>query len=210
MFTAASVRPQRGPPSHPSQGRCYIVSGDQTEVDALAITEAVWTTGGSPEDFDALFIAHWAEVYRLLYRMLGDDAEDAAQEVFLKLHTRPPRSSSNYRAWLYTVATREGLNRLRSRGRQDGMIGRVKALLGTQAELSPESATELHDEQRQVRALLGRMRPLYAQLLLLRHEGLEYTELAETLSVSKGSVGTLLARAEQQFAKLYEEAGGTA
>jgi len=178
------------------------------EVGALAITEAVWTTGDRPEDFDVLFLAHWAEVYRLLYRMLGDEAEDAAQEVFLKLHTKPPQSGSNYRAWLYKVATREGLNRLRSRGRQVGLIGRVQALLGTQSELSPESATELHDEQRQVRALLGRMRPLYAQLLLLRHEGLEYTELAETLGVSKGSVGTLLARAEQQFANLYKESGG--
>ena len=176
----------------------------------MAVTEAVWSAGGSSEDFDALFLAHWAEVYRLLYRMLGDEAEDAAQEVFLKLHTRPPRPGSNYRAWLYTVATREGLNRIRSRGRQSGLVGRVKVLLGTQSELSPESAVELHDEQREVRALLGQMRPLYAQLLLLRHEGLEYAELADVLGVRKGSVGTLLARAEQQFAKLYGETGGTA
>ena len=176
----------------------------------MAVTEATWTAGGQSPDFDALFLAHYAEVYRLLYRMLGDEAEDAAQEVFLKLHLKPPRSDSNYRAWLYKVATREGLNRLRSRGRQDGLVGRLKGLLGTQAEPDPQHTAELHDERRAVRELLARMRPLYAELLLLRHEGLEYAELAETVGVSKGSVGTLLARAEQQFARLHEEAGGKA
>ncbi len=198
--------------SQGGSGGCYIVSRDETEDSAVAVSEAAWAAGGQqPQDFDALFLAHWAEVYRLLYRMLGDEAEDAAQEVFLKLHLKPPRPDSNHRAWLYKVATREGLNRLRSRGRQDGLLGRVKALLGSQdSEASPQASAELRDDQRAVREVLARMRPLYAQVLLLRHEGLEYAELAEALQVSKASVGTLLARAEQQFAKLYGdgEAGG--
>lgn len=174
----------------------------------MAVTEATWAAGQQPrQDFDALFLEHWAEIYRLLYRMLGDEAEDAAQEVFLKLHLKPPRPDSNYRAWLYKVASREGLNRLRSRGRQDGLVGRFKAtLLGSQGEASPQDTVELHDEQRAVREILARMRPLYAQVLLLRHQGLEYAEIAETLEVSRGSVGTLLSRAEQQFAKLYGKA----
>ena len=176
----------------------------------MAVTEAYWAAGRQPSDFDGLFLAHWSEIYRLLYRMLGDDAEDAAQEVFLKLHQKPPRPDSNYRAWLYTVATREGLNRLRSRGRQDGLVGRLKGLLGTAAPVAdPASSAEQRDEQRAVRTVLERMRPLYAQVLLLRHEGFEYAELALALGVSKGSVGTLLARAERQFVTLYGESGGT-
>lgn len=174
----------------------------------MAVSEATWLAEGQSPDFDALFTAHWTEIYRLLQRMLGDEAEDAAQEVFLKLHTKPPRPDSNYRAWLYKVATREGLNRLRSRGRQDGLVGRLTRLWSSDPEEDPESITEVRDERRMVRQTLAQMRPLYAQVLLLRHQGMEYSEVAQVLGVSKGSVGTLLLRAERQFAKLHTQVGG--
>lgn len=174
----------------------------------MTLSETAWTAGEQQQDFDALFLEHWSGVYRLLYRMLGDDAEDAAQEVFLKLYTKPPRPGSNYRAWLYKVASREGLNRLRSRGRQDGLLGRLTSLWSTHSEPSPEDVAEGREESQGVRVVLARMRPLYAQLLLLRHEGMEYGELAEITGVGRGSIGTLLARAEQQFERLYTESGG--
>ena len=44
-----------------------------------------------------------------------------------------------------------------------------------------------------------------AQLLILRHSGLSYQEIAETLNVAPTSVGTLLVRAEKEFIRLYEE-----
>lgn len=39
-------------------------------------------------DFDALFLAHVAAVFRLAYRIAGtrEEAEDLAQETFLRLH----------------------------------------------------------------------------------------------------------------------------
>jgi RNA polymerase sigma-70 factor (ECF subfamily) len=174
------------------------------------MTEAARAAPQQAEDFDALFLRHWAEIHRLLQRMVGDEAEDAAQDVFLKLHTKPPPPGSNYRAWLYKVATREGLNRLRGRGRRDGLLGRIKSLWEPALEPGPEVAAQRGDERRAVREALSRMRPLQAEALLLRHGGLEYAEIAEALDVRRGSVGTLLARAEAQFARLYEaqEGGG--
>jgi RNA polymerase sigma-70 factor, ECF subfamily len=44
-------------------------------------------------------------------------------------------------------------------------------------------------------------------VLLLRYSGLSYAEIAEALDVSPTSVGTLLARAEQEFEKLYNLVG---
>ena len=173
----------------------------------LALTGTPTRTG-EQQDFDTLFLAHWDEMYRLLYRMLGDDAEDAAQEVFLKLYRKPPRPGSNYRAWLYRVATNEGLNCLRSRTRQAGLTGRLQALWNRNAELDSSEIVQSRDEQAAVRRVLARMRPLYAEALLLRHQGLAYSELAAVLGTTTGSVGTLLARAEAQFARLYEETGG--
>lgn len=159
-------------------------------------------------DFETLFLAHWPEIHRLLYGMLGDEAEDAAQEVFLKLHTRPPTPGSNIRAWLYKVASREGLDRLRSRRRRDGLLGRLRDLVNATHEPGPQDDLGRHDEQRAVRELLGKMRPAYAQVLLLRHEGLSYSDIAEATGLSRNSVGAMLLRAERQFVKLHNQAGG--
>ncbi|MEM7346205.1 MAG: sigma factor-like helix-turn-helix DNA-binding protein [Chloroflexota bacterium] len=47
------------------------------------------------------------------------------------------------------------------------------------------------------------MKPREAKLLLLRHSGLSYKELAATLNVAPGSIGSLLTRAERKFSKKY-------
>jgi RNA polymerase sigma-70 factor (ECF subfamily) len=43
-----------------------------------------------------------------------------------------------------------------------------------------------------------------AQILILRHAGLSYREIAAALGLNPASIGTLLLRAEQQFEMLYE------
>ena len=45
---------------------------------------------------------------------------------------------------------------------------------------------------------------------MLRHSGLSYAEVAAAIGVQAGSVGTLLARAEERFRKVYERAPGGA
>ena len=40
-------------------------------------------------------------------------------------------------------------------------------------------------------------------MLILRHSGLSYKEIAATLGLAPGSVGALLARAEKEFERLY-------
>jgi RNA polymerase sigma-70 factor (ECF subfamily) len=47
------------------------------------------------------------------------------------------------------------------------------------------------------------MKPKTARLLVLRYNGLSYAEIATTLEIAPGSVGTLLARAEAEFQKRY-------
>lgn len=54
-----------------------------------------------------------------------------------------------------------------------------------------------------MRKALAFLRPLQAQLLILRASGFSYQELAETLNVKPGSIGTRLIRAEAAFRKRY-------
>jgi RNA polymerase sigma-70 factor (ECF subfamily) len=169
--------------------------------------------GAQLPDFDALFLVHYDGVYRLLYRIVGtrEEAEDLAQETFLRLARQrfPADRQHNVRAWLYRVATNLAYNALRGQGRRERHQEAAQQVVtaGSPA-LDLTEAVQRSDEREAVRRALGHLPARQAQLLLLRHAGLSYRELAEALNVAPGSVGTLLARAEAAFEKVYREGGG--
>jgi len=55
--------------------------------------------------------------------------------------------------------------------------------------------------------VLAKMPSRQAQVLVLRHSGLTYAEIAAALDVSARSVGTLLARAERAFEEGWRKMG---
>ena len=65
------------------------------------------------------------------------------------------------------------------------------------------------EQQQRVQAVLAELKPDYAQLLLLRHAGLSYGELAEALRMNQASVGKRLARAMTEFEKRYRSSFGS-
>lgn len=160
-------------------------------------------------DFESIFIEHWPRVYGLLLRLVGNpaEAEDLALETFQRLHDRPPADPNlNLGGWLYRVATNLGLNALRAwkrRERYELEAGRWEAQSSPAPD--PEEAAALAEDQRRVRRVLRAMDERQARLLLLRHSGLAYKELAAALGVSVNSIGTLLARAEREFERRYRE-----
>lgn len=159
------------------------------------------------DEFETLFQEHWERLCRVLYQMSGDwdEAQDLALEAFMRLYRQAGQPAANPGGWLYRVATNLGLNALRARRRREQYetLAGVEALQAGAAP-DPAQAAESRLERQQVRAALERMRPREAQILLLRHSGLSYAELAAALEVSPASVGALLARAERSFEKLYE------
>lgn len=162
---------------------------------------------GDPASFEALFLAHYDQVYAVLVRLLGnrEDAEDLAQETFLRLHRSPLPAGQEHHlgGWLYRVATRLGYNALRARRRRwQHEQALAQATLAEDAG-DPSDLAALAEERRRVRLALADLPARQAQLLILRHSGLSYKELAEALDVAPGSIGTLLARAERAFAARY-------
>lgn len=166
--------------------------------------------------FDAVFLTHYAGVYRLLYRIAGtrEEAEDLAQETFLRLHQNlhlwdqerfPSAAAQNVRAWLYRVATNLAYNFLRDWQRHERRqrAGGEEATTMGRPPLDPADAAVRSDERACVRRTLASLPERQAQLLLLRHAGLSYRELAAELRVAPASIGTLLARAEAAFEKAY-------
>ena len=181
---------------------------------ALPLAKTISPERTVPVDFDALFLAHYQSVFRLAYRLAGtrEAAEDLAQETFLRLHRTPgiwqdqegvgsdPVNDRRVAAWLYRVATNLAYNYVRGRGRQKR---REDASTGAMSEVDPADMAERMETRLAVRQALATLPERQVQLLLLRHAGLSYRELAEALDVAPGSVGTLLARAEAAFEKVY-------
>ena len=174
------------------------VTADKLQSQAISVE--------APSDFEALFQAHWPQVYAVIYRLVGDpdEAEDLALGVFIKLHQRPPRNDENISGWLYRVATNLGLNALRARVRRaqyELQAGKID--LGNAHSQNPAVSFEKAEESQRVRQVLHAMRPRLSKILILRHSGFSYAEIAATLKISPQSVGKLLNRAERVFEKHY-------
>lgn len=182
---------------------------DQT---ALSDTKLlIQVQAGDDASFEALFLRHYERVYAALFALLGNkaDAEDMAQQAFLKLYHAPERlrlhgDETNIAGWLYRVAINEGYNVLRSQKRRAVWQEQFARLWPFSAVLAdPAQLVESQDTQARVRQILLQMKSRDAKLLLLRHTGLSYAELAAVLEVAPGSIGSLLTRAERVFREKY-------
>jgi RNA polymerase sigma-70 factor (ECF subfamily) len=173
----------------------------------LALSPAEAETGGSsPSWFVALFREHYPRVVSLLSRLTGDraQAEEIAADVFCKLSGREAGGDQLPACWLYRVATNAGLDALRrnARRRKHERAAHVETLRSATASGALERI--LTEERRaRVQAVLAEMKPRDAQLLALRADGLAYRELAQSLGVQAGSIGTMLARAEAEFERRF-------
>jgi RNA polymerase sigma-70 factor (ECF subfamily) len=72
--------------------------------------------------------------------------------------------------------------------------------------LDPEAELVRAEERAGVRAALADLPERQGKLLLLRHAGFSYAEIAAVLEVAPGSIGTLLVRAERAFLEVYRRA----
>lgn len=167
------------------------------------------TQGARP--FDELFVEHWPAVYGVLLRLVGDpaEAEDLALETFLRLHRQYPlpETGFNLGGWLYRVATNLGLRSIRSlKRREQYELAAGKNALETASENQPAEILDQEEERRVARTILAGMDKRQAQLLVMRHSGVSYKEIAAALNLSPTSIGPLLLRAEREFEKRYREA----
>ena len=160
------------------------------------------------DPYGTAFHTYWPRIHALLFRLTGDSdqAEDLALEVFLRLHRQPRLfdPDQNLPAWLHRVAANLGYNALRAARRRQKYETEAGYLdLQTNGFPDPAREAERTAERTHVRRTLAAMKPRDAQMLLLRHSGLSYAELAAALQLNPSSIGKLLSRAEKEFEKRH-------
>ncbi len=160
---------------------------------------------GVRDDLGEVFRRDYRRVVAVAGRVLGsrDECEDVAQEVFLAFgrSTVPADEASG---WLTVAAVHTALNHLRSGRRR---ASREESAAVSDAVVRPTTSPDVADvvvsaeERSRVRTALGALPEKQAAALVLRHSGLSYAEVATALSMSPGSVGTTVRRAESALRK---------
>lgn len=158
---------------------------------------------------EAAFAQFFHDVYPSLHaycvRLTGDGdlASDLAQEAFVRMATHEVDGEEPaLRVWLYKVAT----HLVRDRYRVESNRARLLAenpVFEDRVE-SPDHRMERQERAELVQSVLEGIPPRDREMLLMRHGGFSYKEIAEALDVAPASVGTLLARAQRRFANGLE------
>ncbi len=158
-------------------------------------------------DLETAFDAYHDSLYRYVVRLVGDAelAADAAQEAFLRLAERPPRTFDNLKAWLYTVATNYAFDTLKvSRRRSAILSGSPFRAPVSDVGPAPDISLERQERVQTVRAALDQLREKERATLLMRAEGFSYREIAAALEISSNSVGVVAARALRKLATVLQ------
>lgn len=168
-----------------------------------------------PEAFRALMERYGSGVINLAYRFLGSqaDAEDAAQDVFLRLYQHPPQltPSGKLFTWLYRVTVNRCLDLIRRRPQGAKFLSLDEPLPGGEesdtvlAEKVPAPAgTSPMDQMVQVelvtltrRAVLSLPLALRVPLILAAFEELPHEGIGDILGLSPKAVERRLARARE-------------
>lgn len=157
-------------------------------------------------EFRSVFFQHYERMVAVLIRLLGDRsrAEEIANDALWRLYREPSlQFEGNVGGWLYRTATNLGIDALRvsARRRQyETEAGRVQESTAREGPLEDLLRAE---KCRRVRGVLAAIKPVNAQLLVLRAAGFSYKELAEALDVKASGIGTMLNRAEGEFRERY-------
>lgn len=170
---------------------------------------------GDDSAFTGLVETYQRPVFNLCYRMLGDpaEAEDAAQETFIRAYNRIASYDPNRRfsSWLLAIASHFCIDRLRQR--RFYLVSWDDLPPGywlSDPRPGPEEAILRHEARRHAQALLDTLPLNYRAPVILRYwNEFTYEEIAETLNLTVPAVKSRLFRARQMMAQAAAQTKAT-
>lgn len=176
---------------------------------------------GDGDAFRTLVDRHSRSVFRLAYRMTGNeqDAEDVVQETFLRAYKQLSRyeSRSSFSTWLYRIASNYSLDLIRMRKRHedkrenDNEEGR--SVLDTVATPAPDPDRLVLSKEvgQRVTSAMNELSDLERSAFVLRHfEGLSIEEIGGMLGTSLNATKHSIFRAVQKLRRQLEPLVNTA
>jgi RNA polymerase sigma-70 factor, ECF subfamily len=177
------------------------------EDEAQAVAQA---RRGDTEAFRVLVERHSRDVFRLAFRMTGNehDAEDVVQETFLKAYRKLAafEERSQFGSWVHRIAANCAYDLLRARVRQDERVERTEGPEGDRtltvaaSDPSPERLVAGGEIRGRVRAAMARLSALERSAFTLRHvEGMTIAEISHALDLDASAAKQSVFRAVRKL-----------
>ncbi len=175
--------------------------------------EAVLFSSPATHRYEQMYASFYEAILKHLYRLLGDreQAEDAAQETFLKAWRALPRlrEQSNLKSWLFRIATNTAYDQLRRRRI-------ITWIMLDDLEHEPEQSSYADPQEwylvaepvEVLRKALGGMRPLDRAIISYKGEGYSVPEIATLMRISPGAAKMRLSRARAQLREAFNRPNG--
>ena len=166
---------------------------------------------GDDAAYATLVREHEETAFRIAYVICGNaaDAEEAAQDAFVKAHRALGRfrAGEPLRPWLLTIVANEARNRRRAAGRRTALALRAagEGRPSGEAAPSPEAALLAGERRAALLAGLGRLGERDRTVIACRYL-LELTE-AETAAALGWRIGTVKSRLSRALERLRAQAG---
>lgn len=167
---------------------------------------------GDVAAFEQLVERYKKKVYFLAFDILGDhhEAEDISQEVFIKVFRfiKKFRKDAKLSTWIYQITVNTSIDVVRKRSKRSHLLMDDQQLESFDNSLAenrgdrhgPEYKTELALFQRHIEKMLDKITPKERSAFVLRYYNeLKVGEIAEVLSVSSGTIKSLLFRARKKL-----------
>lgn len=174
------------------------------ETPAELVTRAL---AGDRRAFAELTRRYRPRIFALALHLLGDrdDAEDVAQETFLRAFDRLAefRGAAEFYTWIYRIAVNLALNLSRQkRRRRHAPMDDPRVALAVQVDASgdPRRAAELRQVYTRLLAALDALSPvLRSTVVLVALQGLSHDEAAAVLDCSPGTIAWRIHDARQRL-----------
>jgi len=160
---------------------------------------------GDPQAFSCLVEAYQRPIYNLCHRMLGnaEDAEDAAQETFLRAYTSIRRYDANrsFSTWILSIAAHYCIDQIRKR--RVPLVSVEDLAVPDLPDPTPglEPSLTRKEDQRRVRAILDILEPVdRAAVVMYYWYDFSYEEICKELSLSMSALKSRLHRARRAMA----------
>lgn len=143
-----------------------------------------------------IYETFYPRVYRLVRRIVGEtDADDVSQDAFMQLLSKLEsfRGNAAFATWVHRVAVNQALQHVRSRNRHPTEPLYEASMTG-QDTRRQAGLSELLDAA--LRRIDAELRTIFQ---LKEIDGLAYAEIAQTLGIPEGTVGSRLNRARKEL-----------
>ena len=174
---------------------------------------------GDPAAFQALVERHRSMVYRVAYQFAGNhfDAEDIAQEVFIKVYRSLDRfrQDAQLSSWMYRIVMNACIDHRRRHSPAGaapfGEEAEHKMLNTPEETPGPEDRAYAGELGQLLEEEIARLPPGQRMVFVMRHhQGLKLSEIASALGLAEGTVKRQLHAAVHRLRAALSQSNVTA